>query len=211
MNLKSNQSGFTLLELLVALSVFAVMSVMIFGGLNEVLQVRNATDDYSKRLTDLQLTFMRFSRDSRQLINRSIRDEFGGTSAALVSNDIGKYKVELTRTGYPNPAKINRSSTIRVAYGVEDNKLYRYKWRVLDRASDSEPTKTLLLENVEHFYIRFLPDNSTTPAGQINDWVNIWPPVTEEQNKNALPKLVEVTLELNDWGRFSRLYEFPET
>lgn len=207
----AEQKGFTLLELLVALSIFAVMSVMIFGGLNEVLQVRSSTDKYTSRLTELQLAFMYVSRDTRQLVNRSVRGEFGDDLPALVANQLGTYKLELTRAGYSNPAKMERSTLQRVAYGIEDNKLYRYRWMVLDRAADSLPSKTVLLNDVMSLNLRFMDGNNTINAGQTNNWVSSWPITTTGETNTNLPRLVEVTLELEDWGRFTRIFEFPET
>lgn len=205
------QHGFTLLELLVALSIFAAMSVMIFGGLNEVLQVRSATDKYTSRLTALQLAFMHMSRDTRQLVNRGIRGQFGNDLPALVSNQVGLYKLELTRAGYPNPAKLSRSRLQRVAYGIEDDKLYRYWWKVLDRAADSVPMKVVLLNDITSFNLRFLAGSGGTSSGEENNWVSSWPKLSTGESNTNLPKLVEITVELEDWGRFTRIFEFPET
>lgn len=206
---KHKQSGFTLLELLVAMSIFAIMSVMIFGGLSEVINVRSATDKYTSRLTALQIAFMHFSRDARQLSNRSIRGEYGDKLSALQSNDIGQYKIELTSAGYPNPAKLNRSELQRIAYGVEDNKLYRYRWNVLDRAEDSKPNKTLMLNDVINLSVRFL-DNGNGSDNDDGSWVTAWPPQIDGIVSNKLPKVIEVTYELEDWGRFTRLFLLPE-
>lgn len=206
----NKQSGFTLLELLVAISIFAVMSVMIFGGLSEVINVRTDTDRYTARLTELQLAFMHFSRDVRQAVNRPVRGEYGDELNALQSNDIGKYRFELTRVGYPNPARLNRSDLQRVAYGVEDNKLYRYQWKVIDRAEDSKPFKIMLLDNIRAMNLRFLKANNNDTVSQGDGWVTAWPPGTDDDNKAELPDVVEVTFELEDWGRFTRLFVLPE-
>ncbi len=204
------QSGFTLLELLVALSIFAVMSVMVFGGLREVVNVRAATDKHTSRLAELQLAFMNFSRDARQLVNRTVRGEYGDRLNVLQSNDIGKYRLELTRGGHPNPAGLNRSSLQRVAYGVEDNKLYRYRWNVLDRAEDSLPVRTLMLKDINGFSLRFL--GRVEPSGEIqnNQWLTAWPPQTDGEGVDVFPQAIEVTFELDDWGRFTRLFIFPD-
>jgi len=204
------QTGFTLLELLVALSIFAIMSVMIFGGLTEVLEVRSATNKYTTRLTELQLAFMHISRDIRQLSNRGVRDQFDSSLAALEASEIGQYKLELTRDGYPNPAEFNRSSLQRVAYGIEDNKLYRYRWKVLDRAADSEPVKILLLNDVTGFNFRFLESNANAITGQGTNWVTSWPSQVNGAVTNTLPIVIEVTIELEDWGRFTRLFDLPD-
>lgn len=202
------QSGFTLLELLVAMSIFAVMSVMIFGGLREVINVRSATDRYTSRLTELQIAFMHFSRDARQLSNRSIRGEYGDSLSALQSSDIGQYKLELTRAGYPNPASLNRSELQRIAYGIEENQLFRYSWNVLDRAEDSKPTKTLMLNDITAMNVRFLEagNTATNPGG---DWLTAWPPQINGEASDGLPIVIEVTFELEDWGRFTRLFLTP--
>ncbi len=204
------QSGFTLLELLVALSVFAVMSVMVFGGLREVVNVREATDKHTSRLTELQLAFMYFSRDVRQLANRAVRGEYGDTLNVLQSSDIGKYRIELTRGGYPNPAGLNRSSLQRVAYGIDDNQLYRYRWRVLDRAEDSQPIKTLMLKDVKGFNLRFLGRAAQSGGAQNNKWVSAWPTLTDDEDVDVFPKAIEVSFELEDWGRFTRLFILPD-
>ena len=207
---KHKQSGFTLLELLVAMSIFAIMSVMIFGGLSEVINVRSATDKYTSRLTALQIAFMHFSRDARQLSNRSIRGEYGDKLAALQSSDIGQYKIELTSAGYPNPAQLNRSELQRIAYGVEDNKLFRYRWNVLDRAEDSKPNKTLMLNDVSNMSVRFLDKGNSSGNNDDGNWVTAWPPQIDGIVSDTLPKVIEVTYELEDWGRFTRLFLLPE-
>ncbi len=203
-NKKLTQSGFTLLELLVALSIFAVMSIMIFGGLREVINVRATTDKHTSRLTELQLTFMHIGRDVRQLANRSVRSEYGDTLPALQSSDLGRYRLEFTRDGYPNPAGLKRSSLQRIAYGLDDNKLYRYRWKVLDRAEDSQPVKTLMLSAVTGFNLRFLTNDEDS------QWLTAWPPQTTDSNRVTFPKVIEVTFELEDWGRFRRLFILPE-
>lgn len=207
---KQVQSGFTLLELLVAVSIFAIMSVMIFGGMSEVINVRTSTDKYTSRLTQLQITFMHFSRDARQLSNRSIRGEYGDELSALKSSDIGQYKVELTRAGYPNPASFDRSELQRVAYGVEENKLYRYRWNVLDRAEDSIPSKTLMLDDILNMNVRFLKSDNEEGSSSNDNWVTAWPPQIDGQESKDLPKVIEVTFELEDWGRFTRLFLLPQ-
>ena len=210
MFVKHKQSGFTLLELMVAISIFAIMSVMIFGGLSEVINVRTSTDKYTSRLTALQIAFMHFSRDARQLSNRSIRGEYGDKLSAVQSNDIGQYKIELTSTGYPNPAQLNRSELQRIAYGVEDNKLYRYRWSVLDRAEDSKPNKTIILNDVSNMSVRFLDNGNGSGNNDDGNWVTAWPPQIDGVASNELPKVIEVTYELEDWGRFTRLFLLPE-
>ena len=78
--------GFTLLELLVALSIFAIVAVLAYGGLGTVLDQRILTEESAERLADLQKTYLIVQRDIEQLVPRAIRDEFGDEQAAHISS-----------------------------------------------------------------------------------------------------------------------------
>ncbi len=202
----SAQRGFTLLELLVAVGVFAVMSVMAYGGLKTVLDARQQTDAQAKRLAAVQLTFMRLERDIEQMTPRRIRDEFGDEKAPLLAQpDSGS--VEFTHAGWSNPTNAPRSHLQRVAYALKDKQLLRAYWLVLDRAQDSQPIQTVLLDKVSNMEWRFMDS-----AG---NWQTQWPPVTTTTTTTTpapvaslsqLPLAVEVTLELDDFGRLTRLF-----
>ena len=169
------QSGFTLLELLVAIGIFALMAAMAYGGLNNLIESRQITDQHAARLTQLQTTFLWLGRDIEQTVNRRIRDEYGDSQLALSSTEVGRYQLELTRGGWRNPVGRARSNLQRVAYSVRENQLIRFYWNVLDRAQDSKPLEVVLLDGVERMELRFL---SATVAGQNQgqqQWVDDWP------------------------------------
>ncbi len=203
------QHGFTLLELLVAVGVFTVMSVMAYGGLKTVLDARQQTDAQAKRLAAAQLTFMRLERDIEQMVPRPIRDEYGDEKApllALPESDV----VEFTHAGWSNPTNAPRSHLQRVAYTLKDKQLLRAYWLVLDRAQDSKPIQTVMLDNVKSMEWRFM-DN----AGK---WQTQWPPTPTSTTPaptppgttlSQMPRAVEVTLELDDMGRLTRLFSVP--
>lgn len=206
------QRGFTLLELLVAIGVFAVMSVMAYGGLKSVLDSRAHTDAQAKRLAAVQLTFMHLERDIEQMTDRRIRDEFGDPKAPLLAVSGTDTVVEFTHAGWSNPTNAPRSHLQRVGYALKDKQLLRAYWLVLDRAQDSKPIQTVMLDKVKTMEWRFM-DN----AGK---WQTQWPPATTTttapptptppgQTLSQLPRAVEVTLELDDMGRLTRLFSVP--
>ncbi len=252
------QRGFTLLELLVAIGVFAVMSIMAYGGLKTVLDSRQQTDAQAKRLAAVQLTFLRLERDIEQMTDRGIRDEYGDPQPPLLavsagtsgddssifsntdsnstsstfssssssfnsSNTSGTTHVEFTHAGWSNPANEPRSTLQRVGYTLKDKRLLRAYWVVLDRAQDSQPIQTVMLDKVKSMEWRFL-DNT-------GNWQIQWPlmaptaaqapPVpaapqapqapapVPSQTLSQLPRAVEVTLELEDMGRLTRLFSVP--
>ncbi len=194
--------GFTLLELLVALAIFAVLAVLAYGGLSTVLHARDRTDQAAKRLGELQSAMLLLSRDLRQAAPRPIRDEFGDARAALLGVSEGEPRLELTRAGNANPANLQRSTLERVGYALDGGTLYRLYWAVLDRSPDSQPQKVSLLTRVDELSLRY-----QDAQGQ---WHDSWPPLTANGGPPpALPVAVEVGLQLADWGRITRLFGLP--
>lgn len=189
-------SGFTLLELLVALSIFAVVSVMAYGGLQTTISTKESSQKAADRVSELQLVMMRISNDLRQVISRKVRSEHGDFLNAMQSGENGDAIVAWTRSGYRNPAHLKRSHVQRVAYKLEQQKLIRMTWPVLDLAQDSKTMESEVLTNVEFIEWRFL-NNS-------NEWLSAWPEEGEEEF-SSLPQAVELNIELKDWGKIRRL------
>ncbi len=195
-------AGFTLLELLAALSIFALISAMAYGGLQSVMSQQKETGVRSQRLSDLQKAYRIMHRDLEQLVNREVRNEFGDTTGSLVGGS-GFDGVEFSRGGHPNPAGFLRSEIQRVAYVPDQDTLLRRTWRVLDRAQDTEPDEQVLVESLSRFSMRFL--------NQDNEWQERWPPLVGPGEAVAgLPAAVEVQLELDELGVLTWLFRLPE-
>lgn len=190
--------GFTLLELMIVLGIFAVLAVMAYGGLNSVLTSRAHIARSLERTGALQKAYLRLRDDLQQLRARPVRDGYGEPQAALVALHDGR--VEFTRGGWRNPLSLPRSTLQRVTYRVDDQqRLVREAWPVLDRAQDSEPTPTVLLDRVEEARWRFL-DASL-------QWQDRWPPTTIAGSAGVEPpRAVELTLGTADLGELRLLF-----
>jgi len=199
--------GFTLLELLVALAIFALLSVMAYAGLSTVLTTNQVLESNMERLTEIQRSVTFLSRDIRQTVNRAIRDTYGDNKQPLIGasefDTLGTPVIELTRTGYANPLGTKRSFLQRVAYRIEEETLYRNSWRVLDQAQDSQADALAICHAVEALQLRYLDRE--------NNWHEQWPPIDPEYQGAVLPKAVEVTLTLTDWGKVVRLLPLAGT
>jgi general secretion pathway protein J len=194
--------GFTLLEVLVAVAIFAVLGVMAYGGLQAVLVQQEIARDNSARLREVQYAVQRLSQDVNQLQPRPVRDELGdGARGALLADPRNRYPVEFSRGGWSNPMAQPRAAIQRVAYLVEDDRLLRMHWFAPDHTLAEEPVELELLGGVREFRMRFF-------AGG-RGWVEEWPPGLDGEDPALLPVAVEIILELEDWGEIRRLVELP--
>lgn len=193
----ARSAGFTLLELLVAIAIFAVVALLAYGGLATVLDAREDTAAGAARLRALQQTMLMLQRDLDQLAPRGIRDEYGDHKPALHG---GADWIEFTRGGWSNPAEQPRSQLQRVAYALREQRFVRAHWQVLDRAQDSAPFEAVLLDQVRLLRVRFLDAK--------DEWQDAWPPLNaQDGNQEAEPpRAVEITLELEHWGSVTRLF-----
>ena len=139
--------GFTLIEILVVLSLFGLIGIMTAQVVARTAQNNNTLTIKGDRLSEIHLAMQIIQRDIVQIASRPIRDELGDPLPALRIGADGL--IEFTRTGWRNPLLLQRSELQRVAYIVQDGDLYRAYWTVLDRAGDSEPTMQKLLSQVE--------------------------------------------------------------
>jgi general secretion pathway protein J len=187
--------GFTLLELLIAMAIFAIMAALAYGGLASVLTARENISAEATRLRNIQQLMLMLERDLDQLADRSMRDEYGDRQPALRG---GEDWFEFTRSGWSNPAEQLRSDLQRVAYTLRERRVIRAYWQVLDRAQDSAPLEMTLLDPVLNLRLRYLDANRQLQAD--------WPPPTIEAAAETLPIALELHLELEDWGNLTRLF-----
>jgi general secretion pathway protein J len=187
--------GFTLIELLVALLIFVLLAVMSYGGLRTVLDAQQGFERHSDRLAELQMLFLMMGRDIEQTVDRPIRDNFGDSQPALLGGDEG---LELSRAGRRNPTGLARSQLQRVGWVFQEGQLLRQSWAVLDRAQDSEAISHVMAEQVKGLEFRFLD--------QQGQWGSQWPATDSSEGHPALPRAVEVNVDLDDWGMVTRLY-----
>ncbi len=196
---RSAQSGFTLIEILVALVVLAILSIAAYGGLNSLIKTREITKANDRGFHQLQLAMATISRDLQQATMRPIRLASGQIEPAMTggTNDIPA--LTFTRAGWPNPLLQPRSSLQRIAYTVDNGNLIRLIFPVLDRVSPPEPARQVLLSNVRSIGFAFMGEN-----GKPDD---NWPPLNAEPGSydRRLPIAIEITLDTKHWGVLQRL------
>lgn len=191
--------GFTLLELLVAMAIFAVVGLMAHAGLQSVFTQRAIARDAADRFREVQFAVQQISRDLYQATPRPVRETLGdGVRGALQGDARNRYPIEFTRGGWSNPLGQPRAGVQRVAYELDGDVLRRRHWFVPDHTLEEEPVERDLLGGVIEFRLRFFG-----PGG----WSEQWPPGVDVADPALLPIAVEFTLDLEDWGEIRRLIE----
>jgi general secretion pathway protein J len=202
--------GFTLIEILVALFIAAIMFAMGYGTLRQALVSHDSLKEQQAHLLELQTAVRVLEQDFVQLAPRPVRQAVGSEPAqpALQGSLPGVQPiVALTRDGWANPAGTQRPGLVRVAYYLENGVLRRENWNVLDPTLASTTTRRELLTHVKTFTIRYLDIS--------HNWQSQWPPQTStvlvgqslEATLRERPLAVEITIDSEDWGKIVRVIE----
>jgi len=212
--------GLTILEVLIALSIFALIGVASYRMLTGVISGQQATTEHSVELGRLQKAMLIMGRDLEQSVARPIRLSSTDPLPALQINS-GDVQLQLTRGGRRNPLQLPRSSLQRVAYeigphpdrnrsgspffGDERRYLLRQYWPNLDRAGQVAPHVQALLAAVESMELRVF-----TNRGERRQW-----PLASAGKKTApgaaatapeLLQAIELSIEHGQFGQIERLF-----
>ncbi len=207
--------GFTLIEVLVALSLTVVVSFASYTGVSVGIEGANQLRVITSRLSEVDRAFGMLTRDLRQVVDRSIRDEFGDILPALVGGDYAEWDLSFTRAGWRNPVGISRSDLQRVNYYLAEDNLYRESFFTLDRVDQELFRQDTILEGVSDLRILFLESTRMLRGNEKIEidytyWQDNWVPTNDfPTSELALPAAIEVTLVLEDIGELRRLYEMP--
>jgi general secretion pathway protein J len=195
-------AGFTLLEILIAVAIFTIVGTLAMGGYNELVRQSEMLEASAKRNRAVQAAVLRMAQDFSMLEPRPVREPLGGTmQPALRADSRTEELADLTHSGWSNPAGMPRPTLQRVSYRLENDKLRREYYVVLDRPQSAEPVSTVLIDRVRGVGLRFM--------GKDNAWHDQWPPLgySAPDIARARPIAIEFTLDLEDWGKIVRVVE----
>lgn len=208
------QSGFTLLELLIAVAIFALIGLAGYKLLNSVIRTYEHTRDRSDSFSQLQKAVSVIEQDLKQLSRRSIRDELGDPLPAFSVNYRGGLPLEFTRAGGwsmtagqevsgadsdSGVAPADAGVKLRIGYRLQGDELQRLVWPVLDRAQDTQPQVRVLLQDVTDFSVRLLGNG---------EWQAFWPVENQEGQIDfrSLPRGVDLRFSHKRYGQIQRIF-----
>lgn len=192
--------GFTLVEVLVAVAIFALIAAISFSALNGYLKARAVVQDKYAALLELQRLFILLERDFRFAIDRRVRDENGEPEPVLgLGDERGAGELVRITVAVPDPLRPGVSNLQRVSWRLQEGDLYRAAWQVLDRVQDSEPSVVRVGEKIESVELSFFDWKADSGLRQVADW----------NQEERLPAGVELLFTMDDGKSYRRLFDLP--
>jgi general secretion pathway protein J len=184
--------GFTLVELLIALAILGMLSVLGYRAVSALTASETQLAAEAERWRALDALFVRLEADCRQALPRDVRNGAGTEPAWLASLDgAGNSALRMSRAGsefFAEPGMAGR----RIGYVLHDDAVEVLYWPALDVPATSAPTRYPLAGGISEFRLRFLDERG--------GWHDTWP----DAGTAALPRAVRATLRLQDGERIER-------
>lgn len=204
----SGQSGFTLMEVLIAVMITAVIGLGVWQVVHGVVTSRDRVDELAEQFDGVWRTMLLMERDITQVVNRPARDLYGDYQPALTSR-ADNVQLMLTRQGWRNPLGLRRSELQRVAWEFTGDELRRRYWPTVDQGQEDNSEDVVLLSGVTEFELRFMD-------GQGN-WHDQWPLDEDMASLSPgarpelpLPRGIEITLTHERFGTLTRTFVLPD-
>lgn len=207
--------GFTLIEILVAVLIFALIGVSAYSTLDAAQRAQASVRERGERFLQLQRAITALSRDYQQRSFRRVRDSYGDRLPVVqgVNDEAGSW-LSFTRSGWRNPAQLPRSTLEHVRYALESGRLIRYSYLLLDQAQQPVVQKRVLLDGVSKMELKFRPAD----AGNVDrvlsgnnmsgeDWLDEWPLGGKQniEDSDKTPSALRVSFEIDGIGEVHRV------
>jgi general secretion pathway protein J len=189
--------GFTLIEILIALVIFAILSVIMTTGLHSILNTYGHLKGKSARFSELDVAMTVMQRDISQTVPRFVMTQDDQPEAAVLGSTSG---IMLTVGGFANPLSVDKRSTLqRVGYQLQGDQLMRITSSVLDRVNNNELSYRVILTHVSALQFGYIDPHGATRS--------FWPLLSTQLN--SLPKAVQMTMTVEGLGTISRIFMLP--
>lgn len=196
------QNGFTLIEILIAIAIFATLSLAAYQILQGVLRSGEISREHDKHLVEIQRGMLLIERDFVQMVARISRTgnaEDEKLQVLYVGKkvlDSDSEGIEFNRLGWTNPLNLlPRSTILRVGYRVKNNQLQRLYYLHPDTVAGEKPEQQVILNDVDSLSFRFWDD----------DWIDTW------NADKTIPKGIEMTINSQHYGELKRIFILPDS
>lgn len=181
----TKRSGFTLVELLVAIAIFAVLSALGWKVFDYLIKIKERNTQHEQRLGQLQEAYQQVLRDTVQIVPITANVAGQVQPAVMLQNG----QLTFSKTGVTDPLMqgIPPEERVEYIYKADEKKLYRYKYKNLNQTGNDQPETSVLLDSVDQFQIMLLNPNEMAQ----------WPEVALSENDVTQAKILPHGLKIN--------------
>lgn len=167
MTIPARDAGFTLVEMLIAIFIFSLISVGTMTALTGSLQAKDVTKNRLDDMADIQTARALMKADFSNIVLVPTRDAYGGNNLYMLSGGVDTL-ISFTRSGRLNPGGLEpRGDLMRVSYVFEDGQLIR---RALTQVNPVPLTPTLdrvIFSDLSSVSLEFVAGNTTSALLQV--------------------------------------------
>lgn len=187
-------NGFTLVELLVSLLIFGMLSAAAVGLLTVSVRAQDMASERLDRLAEIRRFGAIVTSDLAQAAPRVPRDMAGVPQRAFEggTGQAEGVSLALVRRGWENYDGSNRSSLQKVEYRLNQGRLERIPHRFVDGAAPMQPLA--LLEGVRSLRLRY--------RDMRGEWRDRWDPTLP----NELPRAVDMVVDIEGTGQLRQVF-----
>ncbi|MDM1722123.1 type II secretion system minor pseudopilin GspJ [Acinetobacter towneri] len=186
----STKKGFTLVELLVAIAIFAVLSALGWKVFDYLAKVKDRNAMHEANLEQLQESYQQILRDTMQAVPLTANVK-GQQQPALVLQN-GRFNFSKTGVTDPLQQGISPHERLEYQYRADEKKLYRLKYRNLHQTGNDQPESSVMLDEVEAFEIMVLNPN------ELSSWPESSVDSQQTEQLRLLPKGIKINLTVRD-------------
>ncbi len=180
------RSGFTLVELLVAIAIFAVLSALGWKVFDYLIKTKDRNAQHEEQLFILQDAYQQILRDTLQIIPLTANMNGQIRPALSLNNNV----LQFSKAGVTDPLGQGVSPYERIEYRYDASQkvVYRLKYSDLNLPNSVQPQSSILLKNVEQFQINVLNPQA------LNQWPDVSLDFTQTQNLKLLPAGLKINI-----------------
>jgi general secretion pathway protein J len=181
--------GYTLVEVLIALSIFVIIIAIISSSFIQILKNVDSTKHHEERLADIQSMLMILQFDLSQAIAKTEKQK--NINAPQGSFYTKNDKLHFCKMGNVNPYyEFNRSTLENVQYSIENGRFIRN----FKNTEELNYKSQNLLNDVES--VKWIFYDS-----KLNQY-NIWPPIRDFEYKT--PSAIKITIMIKNFGQIEK-------
>jgi len=199
--------GFTLVEVIIALSIFAVLSIIGYKSISSLIQTKERVEVDDVKWQQLVTFFDRFELDVKQSVNRPIRNRDDVFEPAWLGKPTYEgengSQLAFSRLGDPDQPGF-LMDTRRIGYRLHNGAVELLIWPSLDAAPNTKPEIFNVLPHVSQIAFSYLSEDGR--------WLSAWPEstvttqLTTTQQKSFAPSAVQLNIKFETGEIVTRIF-----